>query len=390
MKLKGLVRFKEDWVAEADLPFLNMGWVRDTKGAWAHPAEIAALQDEEKKKADGFRFRADDNSWIAPADDAKWAALLWKCGDEWVDLEKANAYHSSLEHTWELAGDHFIVSTTCDWEAGNLARWHAEKAYVELVRLLGVEPRSKLSFVVLKNLEQYNQASGNQPIFPESEGFSSLHGAYFSDALFDTTAKPPRFLGCGVSYWDRKDEKLARWGPLWARFAAAQSFIDAVDPSWAAVGEWVANAGKLDGAKFAASFWAEKKLPRWLRYGAASYVERYMKDPLAAEGTDPWTLRAFAFDELKKAGKLSKLDDIIEFKLDLNDVQRSTKLYEEAGLLVSFLLDGAPNDKELAKDLKDFQVAFKSGEKAAVSAAVTALQKALAKHERDIKKFAGL
>ncbi len=390
MKQKGLVRFEEKWVAEADMPFLVMGWKQDDKGAWTDPVEVARKQDDAKKAADGLRFRADDNSWIAPADVEKWTALQWKCGDEWLDMAKANAWHASLDHTWELVNDHWLVSTTCDWDGGNLARWHADKAWVELVRLFGMEPQRRLDFVVLNSLEQYNQASGNTPVFPEAEGFSSMHGAYFADVLFDEEAKPPRYQGCGVSYWDRKDEKVATWGPLWSRWAAAQSFVEAIDPSWVAVADWINNDSKVDPIVFATAFWAENKIPRWLRYGAASYVERYMKDPLAAEGADPWKLRAFAFGELAKGEKMHKLEDVFAFKLDLKDLPGSSRLYDEAGLVVAYLLDGAPNDKELAKDLQAFQAALKAGAKPGVTAAATTLQKALAKHERDIKKFAGL
>ena len=41
---------------------------------------------------------------------------------------------------WELAREHFLVITTCEWDAGNAARWFAEKSYPELVRIFGVEP----------------------------------------------------------------------------------------------------------------------------------------------------------------------------------------------------------------------------------------------------------
>jgi hypothetical protein len=88
--------------------------------------------------------------------------------------------------------------------------------------------------------------------------------------------------------------------------------------------------------------------------------------------------------------KLHKLDDVFAFKLDLPDLRGSCRLYDAAGLVVAYLLDGAAGDKELAKALQGFQAALKAGPKPGVTAAATALQKALAKHERDIKKFAGL
>jgi len=393
MKLKGLVRFQDTWVPEADLPFLNMGWAKDAQGAWVQPAEAARAKEAAEREAAGFKFRADDNSWVAPADLDKWQALLWKCGDEWVDMAKANAYHATLEHTWELAGEHFLVSTTCDWEGGNLARWHAEKAYPELVRLFGVEPKSKPHFVVLNSLAQYNEVAGNTPALPEADGFSSLHGAYFADLYYDTSTKPPQYAGCGVSYWDRKDAKAASWGPLWARFAAAQSFVEALDPSWIAISEDIAAAGAsraVGQPEFAPRFWAEKSIPRWLRYGAASYVERFMKDPDAGAGADPWKLRAGVFTELKKGGGLRRLDEVFAFKLDLKDIPGSARLYQEAGLIIAFLLDGAEGNKELASKHAAFQAALKAGKKADVAKAAEALEKALLKCDRDIRKFGGL
>ncbi|MBK7645024.1 MAG: hypothetical protein IPJ19_18590 [Planctomycetes bacterium] len=389
MKQKGLARFKDEWVPEGDVPFLSMGWTKDEKNAWHNPVVLAREKQIAEWKDAGYEFRADDNSWIAPNERDKWASLLWKCGEDWVDMAKANEFHAKPEQCWELAGEHFLTNTTIDWEGANLARWHADKTWLELVRIFGVEPVTKPQLFVLDSLEQYNLVAGTTPILPEFEGYSSLHGAYFADLYFEGSAEAPQFGGCGVSYWDRKDPKAGSWGPLWLRWAAAQSFVEGIDPSWSAVGETIVEGG-APGANFAAAFWAEKKIPRWLRYGAASYVERFEKDPQAAEGADPWTLRNFAFAELKKAGGLRKLDQIFAFGLDIKDIPGSSRYYEEAGLVVAFLLDGAPTDKDLAAKHEAFKAALKSGSKADVGKAAVALQKALAKHEKDIAKFAGL
>lgn len=393
MKAKGLARYLDQWVPEAELPFLQMGWTKDEKGAFVDPVELERAKRKAEHEAAGMKFRADDGSWVAPDDFPQWEKLLWKCGDEWVDMAKANEFHAKLEHPWELSSEHFDVATTCDWEGGNLARWHAEKAYPELVRLFGIAPKGPVTFVVLNGLTQYNEVAGNTPVFPEADGFSSLHGAYFSDLLFDTSTKPPRFAGCGVSYWDRKDAKVSAWGPYWARWAAAQSFVDAIDPSWVAIGERIstaaAGATPAGAPEFAPAFWADKKIPRWLRYGAASYVERFMKNPEAAEGADPWTLRTFALAELKKGGGLRKLDDVFSFKLDLKDIPGSSRLYQEAGLVVSYLLDGAPGKDVVAK-LDAFRAALKTGKKEDVTKAADALEKALVKSDKDLRKFGGL
>jgi hypothetical protein len=388
MKSKGLARYKDEWVLEADVPFLSMGWTKDTKGAWCNPADIAREKQAAEWKAAGFQFRADDNSWIAPDDIDKWHPGSWKCGGEWVDQAKADEYHAKLGQWWELVGEHFVVASTCDWEGGNLARWHADQAYPELVRIFGVEPKQKPRFIVLNSLEQYNRAAGGTPpIIPEVEGYSSLHGAYFADNYFDFDAKPAQFLGAGVTYWDRKDAKVGEWGPFWSRWAAAQSFIDAIDPSWAAVGDRIASQAADETS---AAFWSEKKIPRWLRYGAASYVERFMKNPAPLVGVDPGKMRVDSFAEIKKAGGLHKLEDIFKFALDIKDVPGSGRLYQEAGLVVAYMLDGAAANKELAKKHEAFKKALASGSKADAVAAAAALHAELVKCERDIKKFAGL
>lgn len=399
MKEKGLARWKDQWVPEADVPYLNMGWVKDDKGKWQNPVEVARTKQIAEWKAAGHSYRKDDSSWIAPADMAKWEQLQWKCGDQWLDTAKADEFHSQIGQWWQLEGEHFSVWSTCDWSSANQARWHADKIYPDMIRLFGIHTNhdKKPHFVVLNGLDQYNQAAGGQPpLLPETEGISSLHGAYFADAFVtgDPAANQFEYLGCGVSYWDRKDEKLNPWGPFWLRWAAAQSYCEAIDPSWLAISEAIAAAAS-GGGPGQSNFWGEKKIPRWMRYGAASYAERFLKDPNLQAGGDPWALREFAFAELKKGGNLHKIEDIFAFTLSLEDIEGSSRLYHEAGLVVSFLLDGSDGDKKIQEKHAAFKVALanslsgKAKPKELLDA-VEGLQKELAKNEKDIKKFAGL
>jgi hypothetical protein len=399
MKEKGLARWKDQWVPEADVPYLNMGWVKDEAGKWTNPVVTARRKQIAEWKTAGYTYQADTASWIAPADMEKMKSGKMKCGEEWVDLAKANEYHSQIDRPWQLEGEHFTVWTTCDWQTGSAARWHADKTYADLVRLFGVESdhEFKPHVVVLNSLEQYNQAAGgNPPLLPESEGFSSLHGAYFADGfgVGDPATQTFQYLGCGVSYWDQKDEKLKAWGPFWTRWATVQSYCEAIDPSWLAISESIAAAGGAGGGG-QNTFWAEKKIPRWMRYGAASYAERFMKSPNVGDGGNIWELREFAFDELKKGGNLHKMEDIFAFNLSLDDLEGSSRLYHEAGLVVSFLLDGSDSDKKLREKHSAFKAALgdalaKKGKPKDMAEATEALQKELEKNERDIKKFAGL
>jgi len=396
---KGLARWKDQWVPKDDVPYLNMGWVKDDASKWVNPVVSTQRKQVAEWKTAGYTYRADDSTWVAPAEMEKMKSGLCKCGDDWLELAKANAYHSEIGKWWQLEGEHFSLWTTCDWQTGSMARWQADQVYSDMVRLFGVESNHEFKphVVVLNSQEQYNQAAGGQPpLIPESEGFSSLHGAYFADLFFigDPATQTAQYLGCGVSYWDQKDEKLRNWGPFWTRWAAAQSFCESVDPSWLAISEAIASQGGGGGGGGQNPFWAEKKIPRWLRYGAASYAERFMKSPNAGNGGNIWELREFAFDQLKKGGNLHKLDDLFAFGLSLDDLAGSERLYDEAGLVVSFLLDGSDSDKKLHEKHDAFKKALvksagKPKDKDLIEA-VEALQKELGKNEKDIKKFAGL
>lgn len=392
MKGKGLARWKDGWVPAGDVPFLQMAWSKDAKGVWVNPLDAERDAEAARWEAAGYQFRADDNSWVAPEDLENWQGLKWKCGVEWLGMAEANTFHSRVERPWVLAGEHFLVASTCNWEIADLARRNADSVQPELMRLFGTAPARKPRVFVLQSLGQYNTEAGNQGTLWESEAFSSLYGAYFADCCFDLTAKPPQHQPCGVSFWSQDEPDLAVWGPYWVRWAAAQSFVDAIDPSWPAAAAWIAAQGKDDIENFKAPFWGQKKIPRWIRWGAASYVERFMKDPAAAEGADPWAPRKWALEELRKSGGLKKLDEIFAFDVDPANIDDAARLYQSAGLLIAFLLDGATKDedKDVVAKHRKFQDALKSGTRADVAAACAEIQKALVERESAIKKFAGL
>jgi hypothetical protein len=185
----------------------------------------------------------------------------------------------------------------------------------------------------------------------------------------------------GVCYWDFDDPKLNPWGPYAVRHAAALSYLAAVDPSWETVSQAVANPTALQ----IGPFWAEKRLPRWLHYGAASYCERFMKDPLTAEKGDPWVYRAFALQQLRAAGPLDPFEQIFPVNLDANDASGSERRIHEAGLLVSFILDG--NCAPVSAAHQELKTAFASG--GSTAEAVDKLQKAIVDNAEALNKHAG-
>jgi hypothetical protein len=394
MAEKGLVRFNDGWAAAAEVPYLRMGWVKDDGGVWVHPSVIDQRKQEADLKSKGYVQQG--LTWISPEEQKEAAVLAkpaegkWKCGEEWKPLEEANTYHAQLLQWWEQPGEAFIVLTTLPRASQGAnyplewAGFWADKCQPDLQRLVGIVPHEKPSVLVLDSLEQYNRLAQGDPNagIPPSEvsGASSVHYAHFADALLDTRMQPPLWRGMGVCYWDYDDPKVGPWGPYAVRHAAGLSYMAAVDPSWDTVSQAVANPSNMQ----LGSFWTEKKLPRWMHYGAASYCERFMQDPHAKDG-DPWVFRAFALQQLRSAGPLDPLDTIYTVALDPNDADGSQRHIHEAGLLVSFILDGNCAPVSAAHDA--LKKAFASG--GSTAEAVQGLQKALADNIEALNKFAG-
>jgi len=394
MREKGLVRYFEDWVPEDEIAFLRLGWVRDENGEWVDPVRVEEARVAAELEAAGHRFRADDSSWVAPEDFDKWAAIQWKCGDVWLDTAEADRYHANPSTPWVLTGEHYLLHSTCPWDTANAARWHADRTHEHLVRLFGVAPEHRPDVLVLNSLAQYNSAAGGD--WNDVEGYSSLHGAYFCEeagtpAPVDSR-ESARYLGRGVSYWATDDPALASWGPFWVRWAAAQSYVDAIDFSWQAVGRYVGPDEMIDLAAFGQAFWEEKRLPLWLRYGAATYVERFLPNPevdASAAGENPWNLREFALEALRASGGLRPLDEVFEFGLSVDDTENSSRLYQEAGLLVAFLLDGSRDGTPLRAAHERLREALAADDAAAIEDAVAKLEAALKRNDAAIREFAG-
>jgi hypothetical protein len=127
-----------------------------------------------------------------------------------------------------------------------------------------------------------------------------------------------------------------------------------------------------------------------MHYGAASYVERFAKSSLG-NGGNPWQMREDSFKLLKAAGGMRKIEDVLAFNLDINDIEGSGRMIQEAGVVISFLLDEAETDKKLREKHAAFKAALKPGvKKKDLDEAIQGLHKELARNEKDIKKFAGL
>lgn len=340
MAKQGLVRLADGWAPAGDVPFLRMGWTRGADGRFASPAALERERLGQERAAAGWQLQ--DLTWIPPEEFDSWRAGLYKCGDAWLAAPEADRWHAELGRWWTLPGEHFELWATTDRESARWALWWADQAYSDLVRALGVEPAHKPVFVTLKSLAQYNDfAAGNmgeQRPAAEVSGWSSVHYAFQADSFVERSSGLPEYPGAGVCYWDVGDAALKPYGQHAVRHAAALSYLEALDPSWNAVSALLAAplGTPVDGA----AYWAEKKLPSWLRFGLASWCERYFRDAHAPEGTDPWWARTWALENVRQQGGLAPLDVLFECKLDAQDPVGSGRLISEAGAVVSFVLDG--------------------------------------------------
>ncbi len=329
-----------------------------------------------------------DLVWVAPDEIPNIGKQLFKCGDQWLPLEKANEYHAELEKWWRIPSreGHFVVYATTDrWVAEEALTW-MEKVFNDLVRLYGRAPEDPVVVVVLRNLPQYNEfASGDQSsgkIGTEASGYSSLYGAYQVETWFDQTAE--EFPRAGVAYWDISTWADHAWGKMHLRHATGLAFAERLDPSRETERSFVRSL--RDPSRFdPQQFWREKKVPMWIRFGGASYAERFFFDADAErEGGDPRELRKWTINETIKT--LDPLEQIFRFDVSPNDRDRAQKLMAQAGLLVAFVLDGDCTPVETAH--AGFKAALKRGE--GVDKAVEALQKAISEHEPELFAFADL
>ena len=380
-KEKGWVRHNGGWIDPKDLAYIERGWVRLEDGTWV------SKEDKERIEAG---WQRQDLEWIAPEEVAKIREGLWKCGPRWLSLEEADTYHSELDKWWQIPGSRFVVLSTCERQQAKKALKLAEASYIDMQRLFSIQPPETPRVVVLRELDQYTAFSreGFNGVGKSIQGLDSLRGAFFADLWVE---EEEGFLGCGVSYWNAKNPAEDRWGSLWVRYAAAHSYIEEIDPS--AEARAALGSGEEGAREFFTGFWEQKLIPNWLRYGAASYAERYFTDPNPNDGNDVHWARRWSAGEVKAKGGLDPLDDLFELQLANDDVEKSLHLLNQVGLLVAFLLDG--NEPALQKELDKFHKALQTNVtdpkkgKQAIEKAVRSIERALKKNQKALAKFAG-
>ncbi|TDJ74335.1 MAG: hypothetical protein E2O39_05070 [Planctomycetota bacterium] len=379
----GLVKFKGEWVQPEELPYLKRGLVRDDLGLWITKREYRWLSQG---------YVRQDLRWIPPAEIPQIAAGLWKCGDDWLPLDEANRFHADVDHMWRIPGRNLIVRTTCDRGIALRAIREMEGACDDLARIYGREPTNSIEVTVLRSAKQYDRFAAGRAgtSVPQTDitGLAARHHAFFTEGWVDVEAD--KYEGMGASFWDDSTEIKTRYGVCSVRHAVGLSFVEALDPSPKAIERALKIAshargkGPLLDAAWVAVFLAEKRIPRWFRYGAASYVERYYHDN-SVGGGDPWWTRKWSTENITSSRGLDTLDTIFEFELD--DAGRESKhLLNEVGLVVAFVLDG--DCKPVQERHEILMETIRKGEDP--RSAFQALEEAIAKADDDLLEFAGL
>jgi hypothetical protein len=376
-KRSGKAVYKGELVDPADLPMLERGMKKTEGGEW-----VSA--DDFKKMSEGWVKQ--DLTWVSPEEIPNIEKGLWKCGDKWLNEAEADAYHAAIGKWWKAPTDNFVIYSTCSRQTVEKIKDECKRAFREFNRVLGKSPATRVPILVLNSSEQYNQfaaGTGQDPI--ELRGFSSLHGATIAE-VWPEPMRDGFATSAGMTYWNVAVEADNRRGPIFVRHAAAQALAEGLDPSPKSLATLASGRA---GNTIIEDWWKEKQFPNWFRYGAASYVERYIADQFVGSDGDPDWIRKWSKENLVRVGGLDALDTILACNLSLDAFDASTKLLNETGLLMHFILDGkCPPVVEAHGALK---AAFKAGgDPKALKLAFTNLETALKKSEAEFRKFAGM
>lgn len=367
-KEKGLARYQGEWVPKDDIPYLERGMIRDEEGEW--------VSAEEQEKIKGG-WKKQDTVWIAPEEIPNIEKGFWKCGEKWLKLEDANRHHSDIGKWWIIPSDHFLLYTTCDRGIAEKALEYMDRAYKDVIGVLGVSPSVPVNVGMFRDLKQFSEFSTGSQKFnmTDARGLSSIHYAFFADLWFEPESLT--FLGAGVGYWDSSTESGNSFGPHSARHAAAMSIIEAIDPS--PKGQENVRKKKAVTDAYVKLFWGEKRLPEWYRYGVSSYADRYFVDQFVKRGGNPHWAREWSVSNLMSKGGLRPLNEVFHAELTVDAAEDSMKLLNERGLVMAFIVDGKcgpvaakygavkhaiKKDGDLKKAFKDLEVEVIKNEKA--------------------------
>ncbi len=378
-KERGWVKFGDDWVEPADVPFLAKGFVKDKYGDWVDPIAL-------KRKAEGWKQQ--DLVWIPPAEFKKMDEGLWKCDDKWLPLDAANEWHDDLESPWKIPTKRAIVWATTTRETAMKAAAQAELAWYDMQKVFGYGSGSPVPFMLVKDQAEYLRFMDGDPEYeiPQVDvfGVSGHQRAAFADLWFDFEEETYNGMGC--TYWDDEDENGDAYGIHDARFAYGLSYVEAIDPCYAAAKE-VLDEGdeEIEVGDFLQARYGSHRIERWFRWGAANYASRWFKDQTVKQGGNPKWAFEWSASNLRSQGGLADLDEVFEFNVQLEN-DSTSNIIMTAGIMVAYMVDGG--NPEMSKLLTQLQRALEKGED--VEKIFDSIRNTLTDSEEEIRAFGDL
>lgn len=383
-KARGHVQHKGQWMHPEERSLINKKWTRDHEsGLWTTPEQRRLLE------AGGVR---QDTRWL-DADQATRAERdLWLVDGEWLALAAANRRHSELANMWQLPDAEILLHTTTDRATGLWALREMRRAMYDLRRVFGAQPRLPLRVGLLRDEEQYDRFAFGDPDGRRAPSHTGrmhvIHNGYFAESHFVGPRGKRTFMGMGVAYWDAAAPYGDLYGVHAARLALGLAYADAIDPSPRIVRSGIKQAPPKG---YYEHYQSDKRLPAWLRLGGAVYAERYFFDDTvdvtvpSDPPADPYWARTWSLSNLASRGGIDPLQTILRMDLDPDDRDSGQKLLIQAGLLVSFILDGACAPVEAAH--AEFKRALASGRLR--PSHVQTLVGALQDNEAQLRAYAG-
>ncbi len=376
------------------------------KGVWMHPDERAIANKVQTKDPEtgqwlsrGEQERLEqgwvrqDLNWIDPEQAVQADAGLWLVDGEWMGLAEANRRHSKLNHMWTIPGAEIWVHSSADRVEALTAQHHMTRALWDMRRVFGVEPVLPLEVAILRDQEQYDRFAfgaidGRRPAYHAGRT-QVIHHGYFAESRFVREGKRQVFAGMGVGYWEAQSEYGALYGVHSARLAAGLAYVEGIDPSPKAIRKVTGSKGV--NSEYYGRYRSEKKLPEWLRIGGAVFAERYFFDKTvdttvkSDPAPDPFWARTWSLGNLASRGKMRSLDELFAFKLDPENPYDGQTLLIEAGLLVSFMLDG--ECEPVTKAHQAFRQALSDGRMK--PSHIKAMEAAIRANESTLRAYAG-
>ncbi|HPF14553.1 MAG TPA: hypothetical protein PLJ12_09830 [Planctomycetota bacterium] len=383
---KGFLRFKDLWMHPDDRKFVSKLAEKDPEsGLWLTP-------DDRERLRQGWVLQ--DATWISPEQAPNVDAGLWLVDGEFVDLAEANRRHANIDRGWDIPDAEVRLYATTDRATAQWALSEMSRALWDLRRVFGAEPQLPLRVALFRDQEQYDRFAFGDPDGRRPAAHAGrlyvVHHAYYAESAFRREGKRREFAGTGVGYWEAQTTAGNRYGVHSARLAVALSYVEGLDPSPKAVAKALTQRGSVPSPDYYAEYMAEKALPTWLRYGGAVFAERFFYDNTvdpnandAPAGGPNWPT-VWSLENLRSRGGLRPLETVFATALDPDQPEECQRQLLEAGCVVAFVLNAAPEAVTTAHQA--FQKSLARGELR--PSHIEALEQALRDHEVELREFA--